>query len=145
MKIFASFILLSFLSACGAGTGETSKSDSAIGLQPIVNAGGTNIDSANEPGSRLIAANDCLTCHKLNQKDFGPSYQQIANRYENNQGNVENLADKIIKGGKGLWGQNEMKPHPNVTEPQAQEMARYILSLRTQGDTSIKSQTDTSK
>jgi cytochrome c len=130
MKSFIIFIVISFLIACGAGTGETSNSDSAIGLQPIVNAGGTNIDSANEPGSRLIAANDCLTCHQISQKGFGPSYQQIANRYENNQGNVENLADKIRKGGKGLWGQNMMTPHPTVSDPQAQEMARYILSLR---------------
>jgi cytochrome c len=130
MRSFIFFIATCFLVACGAGTGETSKSDSAIGLQPIVNAGGTGIDSANEPGSRLIAANDCLTCHQISQKAFGPSYQQIANRYENNQGNVENLADKIIKGGKGLWGQNAMTPHPNLPEPQAQEMARYILSLR---------------
>ncbi len=130
MKSFIAFIVISFLVACGAGTGETNKSDSAIGLQPIVNAGGTNIDSANEPGSRLIAANDCLTCHQINQKAFGPSYKQIANRYEDNQGNVENLADKIRKGGKGLWGQNAMTPHPNIPEPQAKAMAKYILSLR---------------
>lgn len=130
MKVFACLILLSFLCACGAGTGETSKSDSAIGLQPIVNAGGTNIDSANESGSRLIAANDCLTCHDISKKSVGPSYTQIANRYEDNQGNVENLADKIRKGGKGLWGQNMMTPHPNLSEPLAREMVRYILSLR---------------
>ena len=55
------------------------------------------------------------------RKAFGPSYQQIANRYENNQGNVENLADKISKGGKGLWGQNMMTPHPNITDPRRRQ------------------------
>ena len=64
------------------------------------------------------------------KKAFGPSYAQIANKYESNQGNVENLADRIIKGGKGLWGQNAMTPHPNLPVPQAQEMVKYILSLR---------------
>ena len=135
MKLVLVFTAISFLAACGAGTGETSKSDSAIGLQPIVNAGGTSIDSANAPGSRYIAGNDCLTCHQVNGKSVGPSYTQIANRYENNQGNVENLANKIIKGGRGLWGHNVMTPHPTVTEPQAQAMARYILSLRNTSDT----------
>jgi cytochrome c len=135
MKAFIFFIALCFLIACGAGTGETSKSDSAIGLQPIVNAGGTGIDSSNEPGSRYIAANDCLTCHQINGKNIGPSYTEIANRYENTQGNVENLANKIIKGGRGLWGHNVMTPHPTVSEPQAQAMARYILSLRNTSDT----------
>jgi cytochrome c len=135
MKVFAFFILISFLCACGAGTGETSKSDSANATTTIQNAGGTGIDTANAEGSRYIVANDCLTCHKVDEKSMGPSYKQIADRYENNQGNVENLADKIIKGGKGLWGQNAMTPHPNIPEPEAQAMVRYILSLRNTSDT----------
>lgn len=131
MKAFIFFIALFFLTACGAGTGETSKSDSANATQDIINTGGTGADSAeNISGSQLIAANDCLTCHKIDEKSVGPSYTQIANRYEDNQGNVENLANKIIKGGKGLWGTVAMTPHPTVSEPQAQKMARYILSLR---------------
>ena len=125
-----------FFVACKGGTGKTEKNDTtAIGLQPIVNAGGTNIDSANESGDRLIAANDCLTCHHIDSKAFGPSYTEIANRYDDNQGNIENLAHRIIKGGKGLWGQNAMTPHPNISFPQAQQMARYILTLRNASDT----------
>jgi cytochrome c len=65
----------------------------------------------------------------------GPSYEQIADKYELNQGNIENLANKIIKGGKGLWGSAAMTPHPNLPEAQAQEMARYILELRNAADT----------
>lgn len=135
MKFFLLFIAVSFLAACGAGTGETSKSDSPNATQSIINTGGTSIDTANVSGNNLIAANDCLTCHKIDEKSTGPSYKEIANRYENNQGNVENLANKIIKGGKGLWGQTAMTPHPTLTEPQAQEMAHYILSLRNASDT----------
>ena len=135
MKAIILFTAISFLAACGAGTGETNKSDSANATEDIINKGGTGIDTANAEGSRYIAANDCLTCHKINEKNVGPSYTQIANRYENNQGNVENLADKIIKGGKGLWGQNAMTPHPNIPEPEAQSMASYILSLRNTSDT----------
>ena len=118
--------------ACKSGAGKTAASDTAGALQnAIVNTGGTAVDTAkNMTGSNLIAANDCLTCHKMNEQAFGPSYEQVANKYENNEGNVQNLADKIIKGGKGLWGQNAMTPHPTLTEAQAQEMVRYILSLR---------------
>ncbi len=136
MRFFIIFIAISFLAACGAGTGETAKSDSANATTEIQNRGGTEVDTAqNISGAQLIAANDCLTCHKISEKSFGPSYQQIANRYENNQGNVQNLASRIITGGKGLWGQNAMTPHPNLPEPQAQEMVRYILSLRNSSDT----------
>src|SRR5690242_20457562 len=136
MKAFIFLIATFLLAACGAGTGETSKSDSANPTQDIQNTGGTGVDTAeNISGSQLIAANDCLTCHKIDEKSVGPSYIQIANRYEDNQGNVENLADKIIKGGKGLWGNAAMTPHPNLSEPNAQEMAKYILSLRNTSDT----------
>lgn len=134
INIFLALIIM--LASCGAGTGETAASDSANATEAIINTGGTSIDTAeNISGSNLIAANDCLTCHKINEKSIGPSYKQIADKYDLNNGNVENLANKIIKGGKGLWGQNAMTPHPNLAEPQAQQMAKYILSLRDPSDT----------
>ena len=126
--IIAAIILFA---ACKSGAGKTAASDSANATTAIINRGGTSVDSAqNNSGSNLIASNDCLTCHKINEQAFGPSYIQIANKYENTQGNVENLADKIIKGGKGLWGQNAMTAHPSLSTPQAEQMVTYILSLR---------------
>lgn len=137
MKLFIILMSVSFFAACGNGAGESAASDSANATQAIVNTGGTSVDTAKGlSGNQLIASNDCLTCHKINEQAFGPSYKQIADKYELNQGNVENLADRIIKGGKGLWGQNAMTPHPNLPETQAQEMARYILSLRNPSNTS---------
>jgi len=128
---FTAFLAFSFaIAACNSGAGKTNASDSANATQAIINTGGTSNDSAGN-GSKLIAVNDCLTCHKINEKSFGPSYMQIAEKYDFNQGNIENLADRIIKGGKGLWGENAMNPHPNLTEPEAQAMCRYILSLNT--------------
>jgi cytochrome c len=38
------------------------------------------------------------------------------------------LADKIIKGGTGNWGEVPMTPHPDVSVEDAKEMAKYILS-----------------
>ena len=124
------------LMSCGSGAGETAASDSADATQNIVNVGGTSVDSAeNIDGGHLIASNDCLTCHKVDEQSVGPSYKAIAAKYELNQGNIENLANKIIKGGKGLWGDAEITPHLNLPYPQANEMARYILSLREPSDT----------
>lgn len=129
MKLNLIAAALILFAACKGGAGKTDINDTSS-TQAIVNRGGTNIDSANETGDRLIAANDCLTCHQIKMQGMGPSYLQIANRYDFNQGNIENLSLKIIRGGKGLWGQNYMTPHPNLPQPQAQEMVRYILSLR---------------
>jgi len=137
MKYNVLIAAIILFAACKSGTGKTAASDTAGAVQNnIVNTGGVGIDSAqNMSGSNLIAANDCLTCHKINEKSTGPSYEQVADKYEMNQGNIENLADRIIKGGKGLWGDAAMTPHPNLSEPQAQAMAKYILSLRNSSDT----------
>lgn len=81
-------------------------------------------------GEKLIAGSDCLACHKVDQKVVGPSYEEVAQKYEANDKNVTYLAGKIIKGGAGVWGQIPMSAHPNLSEGDAKEMARYILSLR---------------
>jgi len=83
-----------------------------------------------EKGEKLIAQSDCLACHQVEKKLVGPSYQEVAQKYENNAKNVDYLAGKIIEGGAGVWGQVPMTPHPDLTKADAQEMARYILSLR---------------
>lgn len=81
-------------------------------------------------GEKLIASSDCLTCHKVDQKIVGPAYQQVAEKYAYNDQNVNYLAGKIIKGGAGVWGQIAMNAHPDLSQEDAQEMARYILSLK---------------
>jgi len=39
------------------------------------------------------------------------------------------LADKIIKGGQGNWGQIPMTAHTDISQADAEMMARYVLSL----------------
>jgi cytochrome c len=139
-KLFIAVTVL--FAACKGGAGKTEDTTKDSTQQIINTVGGTSIDSANEPGQRLIAANDCFTCHSIDRKSIGPSYRQIANKYDNNEGNVENLANRIIKGATGLWSNNKMTPHPTVSYPQAQSMARYILSLRNAADTTTGSAAD---
>ena len=40
------------------------------------------------------------------------------------------LAQKIIKGGQGVWGAMVMIPQPNITKEDAEQMVKYILSLK---------------
>jgi cytochrome c len=39
------------------------------------------------------------------------------------------LADKILKGGSGVWGEVAMAAHPQLTKDQASQMVEYILTL----------------
>jgi cytochrome c len=78
----------------------------------------------------LIGSSDCLTCHKVNEKLTGPSYKDVATKYEATDANIDMLAKKIIEGGAGNWGPVAMTPHPTVSADDAKEMVRYILSLK---------------
>jgi len=81
-------------------------------------------------GMALIAKNDCLTCHKIDQKIIGPAYIDVANKYTSSPAVIDTLAMKVIKGGSGNWGTAAMLPHPNLSMGDAREMVQYILSLK---------------
>jgi len=83
-------------------------------------------------GEALVKANDCKTCHHPLNKIIGPAHIEVAKKYEFTKANVEMLAQKIIKGGTGVWGQVPMNPHPDVSQSDAEKMARYVLSLNGQ-------------
>lgn len=80
-------------------------------------------------GKKLIASSDCKTCHQDEKRIVGPSYIEVAKKYEFNDKNLDYLAQKIIQGGKGVWGEIPMISHPDLSEADAKEMARYVLSL----------------
>lgn len=89
---------------------------------------GKNEDQASE-GEKIMAKQDCATCHKIDKKVIGPSYLEIAKKYPSNDKNINYLSDKIIKGGSGVWGAIPMAPHAALKKDDAKKIAKYILSL----------------
>jgi len=131
-KYFVTAAALAIIAACNSGTTTGSSSDSASGATtaaPAADDVTTNPDY--QKGLALIAANDCLTCHKVSEKLTGPAYQDVANKYENTDDNIKMLAGKILKGGSGVWGNVAMTPHPALAEADAEQMAKYIMLLKT--------------
>jgi cytochrome c len=90
---------------------------------------GHQIVMAELPGKALIEKSDCKSCHILNQKSAGPSYQDVALKYKDQPGAVDKLAEKIIRGGSGVWGTTEMSAHPQVSVDDVRKMVEYILTL----------------
>ena len=89
------------------------------------------VDSAaagKHEGLALIEGADCLTCHKVDSKLVGPSYQEVADKYT--AADVDKLAQKIIDGGVGNWGQIPMTPHAGMSKDNAKKMVEYILTLK---------------
>lgn len=84
-----------------------------------------------QEGLELISKSDCLTCHKVDEKLTGPSYREVANKYASQApGVIPELAEKIVKGGSGVWGEVPMLPHPAISQGDAEKMVKYILLLK---------------
>ena len=89
-----------------------------------------SITQTDYAGKSIMAKSDCKSCHLENEKAVGPSYFAIANKYKNQKGAIDKLADKIIKGGGGSWGtQYVMSAHPQLTLKDTREIVKYIFSL----------------
>lgn len=73
-------------------------------------------------GQRLIAKNDCKTCHNEKVQTIGPAYKQVAERYPWNEETVTALANKVKAGGSGIWGSQAMSAHPELPVTDAMEM-----------------------
>jgi cytochrome c551/c552 len=80
-------------------------------------------------GQTLVQASDCLRCHGMDRRYVGPSFRQIADRYREQPDAADYLARKIREGSVGVWGRTVMPRHPQVTEAQSSDMARWLLSL----------------
>ena len=78
----------------------------------------------------LIAKSDCATCHNRDTKSRGPSFAQLAEKYQPEPGTLAALANKIRNGGTGVWGQEVMPAHPLMTMHEASTLAAYMLSVK---------------
>ncbi len=81
------------------------------------------------PGLQLIQSSDCKSCHKLDEKSIGPSFKQIADKYDQDYIQMDILAKKIINGGSGVWGDGMMIAHPNFSMKAAREIVKYIFTV----------------
>lgn len=80
--------------------------------------------------AELFKKSNCMACHALDQKRFGPSLKDVAGKYKDDSGAVEKLAKKIRVGGSGVWGQVPMPPQTQVSDADAKALAQYILSIK---------------
>jgi cytochrome c len=85
----------------------------------------------------LIEGSDCKACHQMEVYSAGPSYLAIAERYGNDAATIDMLANKIIKGGSGVWGETQMSAHPQIAPEDAKTIAAYIVDLDLAGPAKI--------
>ena len=119
--------IIMVVASCGSSKSE-SKTTEDYGTPDESAAPIASVDILAQ-GELLVKASDCKTCHHPTNKIIGPSHTDVAKKYDFTQANVTLLANKIISGGTGVWGEIPMTPHPDINQADAEKMARYVLSL----------------
>jgi cytochrome c len=74
---------------------------------------------------------NCTACHAVKgAKTVGPTYADVAKKYAGQKGIEAKLAEKVKKGGTGVWGQVPMPPNPTVPDADLQVLVKWILSIK---------------
>ena len=73
----------------------------------------------------------CTTCHVVKgAKTIGPTYAEVAKKYAAQKDAEAKLADKVKKGGQGVWGQVPMPPNAAVPDADIKVLVKWVLSTK---------------
>jgi S-disulfanyl-L-cysteine oxidoreductase SoxD len=103
---------------------DTTRPDGATRTAAV--APGGNVD-ANAAVQALARKLNCLTCHALDSKLVGPGLHEVAKKYAARPDAAEYLAQKIVSGGSGVWGNVPMPPQ-SVLAADAKALAQWIAT-----------------
>lgn len=78
----------------------------------------------------LLQKSGCTACHADSKKVIGPAYDDVAAKYKGDAGAAAKLAEKVKKGGSGVWGPVPMPPNAAVSDADIKTMVAYVLSLK---------------
>jgi cytochrome c len=90
---------------------------------------GLSLLSLNSLANEALAkSKGCLGCHAIDKKVVGPAYKDVAQKYAG-QNVVDQLSEKVMKGGGGVWGGMAMPPNA-VTPEEAKKLVQWVLSQK---------------
>jgi len=94
-------------------------------------AGDPRLEGMNQllSGVKLIEKNHCFACHMSQSKSVGPSYMEVALRYQDTPKNRSYLLEKIKKGGSGAFGHMPMPAQGHISDEHIKEMVTAILDM----------------
>lgn len=78
----------------------------------------------------LAQKKNCMACHAVDKKLVGPAYKDVAAKYAKDKDAATKLADKIVKGGAGVWGPVPMPANTQVSAAEAKQLATWVLSTK---------------
>jgi cytochrome c len=84
-----------------------------------------------QASEELAKKHMCTTCHVVKgAKTIGPTYADVAKKYAGQKDAEAKLADKVKKGGQGVWGQVPMPPNAAVPDADIKTLVKWVLSVK---------------
>ncbi len=84
-----------------------------------------------QASEELAKKHACVACHNVKgAKTVGPTYAEVAKKYAGQKDAAAKLADKVKKGGTGVWGQIPMPPNAAVPDADIQALVKWVLSVK---------------
>jgi len=81
-----------------------------------------------QANEELAKKSNCLACHQIDKKSVGPAYKDVAKKYKG-QDVAAKLAEKVKKGGQGVWGPVPMPPNAAVPDADIKTLVEWILKM----------------
>ncbi len=83
-----------------------------------------------EAGMALAKSSGCFACHQIEVKRVGPTWQDVAKKYQGNADASKILVEQIKKGGVAGWQMGVMPPYsPRVPDADIEQLVDFILAL----------------
>lgn len=80
-------------------------------------------------GDAVIKKSDCMLCHSVDKAIIGPAFKDVAAKYKGaDKSTVAKLAAKVKAGGGGVWGTNQMTPHPALSDTELTDAVLWVLA-----------------
>jgi cytochrome c len=84
-----------------------------------------------QASDELAKKHACVACHNVKgAKTVGPTYLEVAKKYAGQKDAQAKLAEKVKKGGTGVWGQVPMPPNAAVPDADVQALVKWILAVK---------------
>ncbi len=108
------------------------KHHSRLALGSMLLLGASIVQAAPDQSSFIpvMQANGCTSCHAVNEKVVGPSFQSVAQKYAGDKDAAAALMQSIQNGSRGKWGRVPMPPHASLSQAELKEIATWVLAQK---------------
>lgn len=78
----------------------------------------------------MAAKYACVTCHEVDFRKVGPSYEEVARKYRGADAKtVETLVKHVKEGSTGVWGSMIMPAQSQIPEQDIRALVAWVLAM----------------